>query len=180
MRLSHMVIGLGVRLRRDVELFPTGLFRAGLDGGVVIEQDAHDLSRSSIAWSVSDGCWHEIGQPMVLVRLDEYCADLEEWENTLQVWSDCSEQDESDCTCDAFEAIPAGAAVYDVPCERDFVLEYVVAGTGREARKAWCDYADSATADRLLAAASETHRAAGHRITAAIHRPTITTDIGSR
>lgn len=98
--MSGFRVGDRVRLRAEVDLFPTGVFPAGLLGCV-----------SQYDERVRDVVMH--------VRLDQQFACLNEWANELQVWRDGT--DESVCTLGCFEIVeraPLGPLTIEATCAR--------------------------------------------------------------
>jgi hypothetical protein len=76
-------VGARVRLTRDIELYPIGIFPAGLTGVVTdVQPDSPDV--------------------IAQVKLDETFPELEEWDNCLQV-SRVERSGEGACTTADFE-----------------------------------------------------------------------------
>ena len=65
MDLYDMTNGLRVKIVRNVDIYPTGVFRAGLTGTVT---------------DVDDGC-----EIYCMVKMDRHFPELDEWDNALQV-----------------------------------------------------------------------------------------------
>lgn len=83
MTRSEFTVGARVKICRDVEIFPIGIFRAGLLG-TVTDYDS-DVP--------PDWGWDLIGH----VRLDEHRPELAAWDNNLQVWGN-----DASCTLSNF------------------------------------------------------------------------------
>lgn len=79
-------VGMRVQLCRDVDIYPLNIYRAGLFGAVVAVDDAAHFA----------------------VKLDQYFAELAEWENCLQVVP----RGDGDCNPDAFVPLPEGVKVW--------------------------------------------------------------------
>ena len=71
-----MTHGLRVRIARDLDISPTGIFPAGLTGRVVAVNPDEPLLRA-------DG----YGRIFARVVLDHHFPELDEWENAIDVWS---------------------------------------------------------------------------------------------
>lgn len=84
MHVSEMTEGRRVRLAKTVDIYPCGIFDAGITGTVVevSEPDA-------------------LGEILLHVRLDEHRKELNEWDNKLQVYHGVIEE----CTPGDFEPI---------------------------------------------------------------------------
>lgn len=85
MRREDMREGQRVRIAREIEIYPIGIFPAGLTGRIgIVEPDSLDV--------------------VTHVRLDKHVEALDDWSNELQVWR-IEREDEGACTADNFELI---------------------------------------------------------------------------